>query len=102
VTPGTPVSRNGIVFTWPKTEPGAPNVVLARGQAIHVSGEGDRLGFLLSGLQPVTGTGTIVYADGSQQEYEVTAASWGKRTPGRRSRSQRHTGTMRWCAGLPK
>jgi hypothetical protein len=82
VTPGPRISRGGIEFSWPKSEDGEPNVVLARGQAIRVNGTGERLGFLLAGLAPVTGTGTIVYADGTHQQYEVTAGAWGERTAG--------------------
>src|SRR5207302_130466 len=46
-------------------------------QRIAMSGSGSTLGFLISGSYgPVTGTGEIIYADGSTQSYTVTAPDW--------------------------
>ncbi len=80
--PGQTVTRHGIDFAWPSATGGAPTAVQARGQAINVTGRGSRLGFLLTGLKDVTGTGTVVYQDGTQQAFSLRAGAFDAPTDG--------------------
>lgn len=77
VTPGSTVNAGGLPFSWPEIPPGQPDNVVAGGQAIDTSVSADSLGFLLAATYgPVTGTGQIVYADGTTQPYALTAPDW--------------------------
>lgn len=84
VTPGSTVSANGVNFTWPGSQPDQPDAVLARGQAIQVSGSGSTLGLLLAtdDYNPASGTATVIYADGTQQAAQIEAGVWSSQTPG--------------------
>lgn len=77
VTPGSTVSAGGLQFAWPDPAPGLADNVVAGGQAVDTSVSADSLGFLLAATYgPVTGTGQIVYTDGSTQPYTLTAPDW--------------------------
>jgi hypothetical protein len=77
LTPGTTVTHDGLTFTWPNVPSGSPDNVTAAGQAIPVSGSGTKLGFLGTGdYGTASGTGTIVYSDGSTQTFGLSLADW--------------------------
>jgi NPCBM-associated, NEW3 domain of alpha-galactosidase len=79
VSPGTAVTAGGLSFTWPSAAPGSPDNIVAAGQAITVtgSGSGSTLGFLVTGTYgPATGTGTVLYTDGTSQSFTLTAPDW--------------------------
>jgi Domain of unknown function (DUF5703) len=75
--PGATIDSSGLDFTFPDVAAGTPDNTVADDQRIDMSGSGSELGFLVSASNgPVTGTGTIVYSDGSTQSYTITAADW--------------------------
>ena len=77
LTPGATLTHDGLTFTWPNASAGNPDNVAADGQAIPVSGGGTRLGFLGTGdYGTASGTGTIVYSDGSTQSFGLSLADW--------------------------
>jgi hypothetical protein len=77
VTPGGTVTAGGLSFMWPTSAPGTPDNIVAAGQAITVSGSGSTLGFLVTGTYgPATGTGTLLYTDGTSQSFTLTAPDW--------------------------
>ena len=81
------VTYHGVPFTWPDVAAGKPDNVVAAGQTLRVSGAGTTLAFLLTaGWGPATGSGEVVYADGSTQNYTVNSPDWwtacSKTTPG--------------------
>jgi beta-glucosidase len=85
LSPGAPVIHDGLSFTWPDAPAGMPDNVSATGQAIPISRSGSRLGFLGTGdFGTATGTGTVVYSDGSTQSYGLALADWwaNKAAPG--------------------
>jgi lysophospholipase L1-like esterase len=72
-----PVRVNGMTFTWPDTRPGAPDNAVSAGQRIRLGGSGTALGLLVAATDGAAeGTGTITYADGSTQPYELSFADW--------------------------
>jgi beta-glucosidase len=74
---------NGISFGWPSVN--QPDSIVTGGQAVPVSGSGSTLGFLgASNNGTASGTGTIVYTDGTTQSYALGFADWwsGSATPG--------------------
>ena len=82
VTPGASLSYDGITFTWPDVAAGQPDNVVGSGQTIDVSGQGTELGLLESSTYGVSsGTGTIVYTDGSTQTFPVSVDDWYKAAP---------------------
>ncbi len=77
LTPGATVTHDGQTFTWPDAQPGANDNVVAGGQTIALSGSGSTLGFLGSGAYgTATGTGTIVYSDGTRQSFTLSLSDW--------------------------
>ncbi|RIV39144.1 glycoside hydrolase family 95 protein [Micromonospora radicis] len=77
VTPGATVSRNGVNFRWPNVAPGGADNAIASGQSISVTGTGRTLGFLATGTYgAVSGTGTVVYADGTRQSFTLSTPDW--------------------------
>jgi hypothetical protein len=77
LAPGAQFVHDGIAFTWPSAPAGQPDNALCHGQAIAVSGTGSRLAFLgASSDGPLTGTGTIHYADGTRGEFELILADY--------------------------
>jgi hypothetical protein len=77
VTPGSTVTAGGLSFTWPSTAAGTPDNVVASGQAVTAGRSGSTLGFLDTATYgPASGTGTIIYADGSTQAFTLTAPDW--------------------------
>jgi alpha-L-fucosidase 2 len=77
VTPGSAVKAGGLSFTWPAPAAGAADNVVAGGQAILAGGSGTTLGFLVTGTYgTATGTGTILYSDGTSQSFTLSAPDW--------------------------
>ncbi len=81
-SPGSSVTSSGITFTWPDAASGTDDNTAAGGQYISLTGSGADLGFLISGSWgPATGTGEIVYTDGTIQSYSLTAPDWQALSP---------------------
>jgi hypothetical protein len=77
VTPGSAVTAGGLSFTWPDAAPGSADNVVASGQEITVNGSGSQLGFLDTATYgPATGSGTIIYANGSTQSFTLNVPDW--------------------------
>jgi len=80
--PGASVSSSGVTFSFPNVAAGTADNTVTKGQIIAMPGGGTSLGFLVTGTYgPVTGTGTIIYTDGSTQSYTLTASDWFSTTP---------------------
>jgi hypothetical protein len=87
VRAGSTITYHGVQFTWPDVAAGRPDNVVASGQALRVSGAGTTLAFLVAaGWGPATGSGEVVYANGSTQKFTVDAPDWwtdcSRTTPG--------------------
>jgi beta-glucosidase-like glycosyl hydrolase len=81
-TPGASIVHDGLTFTWPNTQIGQADNVVASGQTIDYSGSGSTMGFLgASTWGPVTGSGTIAYTDGSTQPFTIGFGDWANGTP---------------------
>lgn len=77
VTPGSTVKAGGLSFTWPAPAAGQPDNIVAGGQAVLASGSGTTLGFLVTGTYgAASGTGTVLYADGTSQSFTLSAPDW--------------------------
>jgi beta-glucosidase len=77
VTPGATVSHSGAQFAWPDVPSGQAENALADGQPIRFSGSGSTLGFLATATYgPVSGNGTIIYTDGTTQDYSINVPDW--------------------------
>jgi beta-glucosidase len=70
--------HDGVSFPWPATAgTGQPDNAVAGGQAIEITGTGGKLGFVgTSTFGATSGSGTIVYTDGSTQTYALAFADW--------------------------
>jgi hypothetical protein len=80
--PGAAITSSGMSFTFPDVPAGTSDNAVAAGQWISMSGSGSKLGFLVSaGWGPATGTGEILYTDGTAQSYTVTSPDWFSTTP---------------------
>jgi hypothetical protein len=80
--PGVPVTHNGTTFTWPDVVPGRPDNVVASGQTVAISGTGPTLGIVgTANHGTASGTGTIVYADGSTQPFDLSFNDWWSNSP---------------------
>jgi hyaluronoglucosaminidase len=83
LTPGASFTAGGISFGWPAAAAGAAGNTLADGQAIALNGAGTTLGLVTTGsYAPVTGTGQVVYTDGSTQAFTLTDPDWQATTGG--------------------
>ncbi len=76
--PGRTLTVQGARLTWPDRPAGAPDNVRADGQSVRVRGRGDALAFLVAGTAgaPVSGSGTVAYANGGRTAYRLTAPDW--------------------------
>jgi lysophospholipase L1-like esterase len=75
--PGAAVTVGGTRLTMPDAAPGRPDNVVADGQRIQLHGTGSALTFLVTGTAAdAAGSGTISYADGSSQSYQLSAPDW--------------------------
>ncbi|MYS21457.1 beta-glucosidase [Streptomyces sp. DvalAA-14] len=75
---GQSTVHDGVSFPWPATAgTGQPDNAVAGGQAIEITGTGSKLGFVgTSAFGATSGSGTIVYTDGSTQTYALALADW--------------------------
>jgi hypothetical protein len=59
---------------------GSPDNVVAAGQSVSLAGSGTTLGFLgvasFGATTPASGTGTIMYTDGTTQQFTLTYPDW--------------------------
>ncbi|HEY1643313.1 MAG TPA: glycoside hydrolase family 3 C-terminal domain-containing protein [Streptosporangiaceae bacterium] len=77
LTPGATITHDGLSFTWPDAAPGTADNMAADGQTIKLSGSGQTLGLLGTGdYGTASGTGTIVYTDGTTQQFSLTFSDW--------------------------
>jgi hypothetical protein len=75
--PGATIESGGMHFTWPDRTPGQPDNVVAGGQAVELSGSGATLGLLATATYgPVSGSGQVVYTDGSSQAFTLNVPDW--------------------------
>ncbi|GGM22752.1 hypothetical protein GCM10010129_78900 [Streptomyces fumigatiscleroticus] len=75
--PGTSFTHDGLTCQWPDVEAGTPDAIGTKGQAVLISGTGSELGIVGSGTSgPAQGIGTIVYTDGSAQQYGLSFSDW--------------------------
>jgi alpha-L-fucosidase 2 len=82
VTPGASLTYDGITFTWPDVAAGQPDNVIGSGQTIDVTGQGTDLGLLDSSTYGVSsGTGTVIYTDGSTQTFSLSVDDWYRAAP---------------------
>jgi alpha-L-fucosidase 2 len=78
-TSGAPLTHDGLRFTWPVERDGAPDNTIADGQLVTVAGTGNTLGFLFVGITgdpPISGTGAVVYTDGTTQSFTLASPNW--------------------------
>jgi beta-glucosidase len=81
LTAGGQATFGGTTFTWPSAV-GAPDNVIADGQTIELSGSGTDLGFLGAGaFGAASGTGTVIYTDGTTQQFSLVMADWYNNAP---------------------
>jgi len=82
-TPGKTTVHDGIPFAWPATAgTGDPDNAVATGEAVKISGSGAKLGFVgASAFGATSGSGTILYTDGTTQTYALALADWWSTTP---------------------
>jgi hypothetical protein len=82
LTPGAPVTADGVTLPWPDVPSGEPDNVVASGQIIALPGSGSTLGFLgVADNGIASGTGTITYADGTAQLFTIEFQNWITATP---------------------
>ncbi|WP_379869138.1 SGNH/GDSL hydrolase family protein [Marinactinospora rubrisoli] len=75
--PGARLVLHGTALTWPDTRPGRPDNVVADGQRVRLTGQGDAITFLVAGTGGTAGgTGLIGYRDGTRTPYTLTAPDW--------------------------
>ncbi|WP_109510022.1 NEW3 domain-containing protein [Nocardioides speluncae] len=83
VTPGGTVTALGVDFTWPDVAPGEEGNVAAGGQAVQLSGTGERLAFLGSGSSfGASGNVTVHYTDGTSSTGFFGFPNWSFQEPG--------------------
>ena len=77
LTPGGSFSHDGLTFTWPNVASGTNDNIVALGQTVPLSGSGSTLGILGAGNNgTASGSGTVVYTDGSTQTFGLGFADW--------------------------
>ncbi len=77
VAPGGTVTTGGLTFTWPAAPAGQPDNTVASGQGFDLTGSGSTLGFLVTATYgPASGTGQVVYTDGTVQAFTIGAPDW--------------------------
>ncbi|MCA1219744.1 glycoside hydrolase family 3 C-terminal domain-containing protein [Streptomyces sp. 8L] len=77
-TAGQNATHDGITFPWPATAgTGKPDNIVASGQGVHLTGSGTKLGFIgTSDFGAASGSGTILYTDGTTQTYSLGFGDW--------------------------
>ncbi len=80
--PGSVVSHDGVLFTWPDVAAGQQDNVVAAGQTLTLSGSGGILAILGAGaFGTQSGTATITYTDGTSQTFTLSFADWYANSP---------------------
>jgi predicted alpha-1,2-mannosidase len=77
--PGGKVTVDGLTHTWPVTETGEPDNVIAAGQTVNVTAPADATKLALLGSAAngtASGTLTITYTDGTTQQAQVGFSDW--------------------------
>lgn len=85
LAPGATATLSGVPVTWPDVPAGEPDNVVASGQTVALSGQGTTLALLGAGdFGSASGTGTVIYTDGTTQSFSLTLADWyaNQATPG--------------------
>ena len=73
LTPGGSFTHDGISMTWPGVPAGQADNAAADGQAIAVSGQGGHVAFVgSSNSGSPSGTGAVLYTDGTSQSFSLT------------------------------
>jgi len=82
LTPGGAFHHDGATLTWPNPAAGQPDNIVASGQTVPLSGSGNTLAVLgSSAFGASSGTGTVVYTDGSTQPFALAFADWWGQSP---------------------
>jgi hypothetical protein len=82
LSPGGAFHHDGVTITWPNVAAGQPDNIVASGQTVPVSGSGSTLAVLGStAFGTSSGSGTIVYTDGSTQPFALAFADWWATSP---------------------
>jgi beta-galactosidase GanA len=77
LSPGAPVTADGLSFTWPNVASAQPDNTMAEGQIFDVSGQGSKLGFLTAtNNSPLSGTGTVYYTDGTVSTFNLSVGNF--------------------------
>ncbi|WP_432101991.1 NEW3 domain-containing protein [Streptomyces sp. bgisy091] len=77
LTPGAKVEALGAELTWPDVPAGTEDNVAAAGQAVKVTGKGDSLVLLGSGVTSnATGNATVHYTDGTSRTAAFGFPNW--------------------------
>ncbi|MEV3861364.1 SGNH/GDSL hydrolase family protein [Streptomyces sp. NPDC050095] len=93
--PGRRLDIDGARLTWPRPAGSGPDNVVAHGQKVRVSGQGDALSFLVAGTRgEAKGTGVVRYEDGSRSAYRLTAPDWRTGPLGKKSVALPHRNTQ--------
>jgi beta-glucosidase-like glycosyl hydrolase len=80
---GQSTDHDGVSFPWPVTAgTGQPDNIVAGGQAVELTGSGSKLGFVgTSTFGTTSGSGTILYTDGTTQTYALALSDWWAGSP---------------------
>ncbi|UWE11730.1 glycoside hydrolase family 3 C-terminal domain-containing protein [Actinacidiphila bryophytorum] len=80
---GQSTDHDGVSFPWPATAgTGKPDNVVAGGQAVRITGTGGKLGFVgTSTFGSTSGSGVILYTDGTVQTYALALSDWWAGSP---------------------
>jgi beta-glucosidase len=81
-TPGAAVLHDGTSITWPNVAAGVNDNTVASGQTIPLSGTGTTLAvYGASAYGTTSGSGQVVYTDGSTQAFSLSFADWWSTSP---------------------
>ncbi len=81
-SPGVAVQHDGTTITWPNVAAGVNDNIIASGQTIPLSGSGTTLGvYGASAYGTSSGSGQVVYTDGSTQSFSLSFADWWSNSP---------------------
>jgi beta-glucosidase len=82
LSPGAAFHHDGATFTWPNVAAGTADNIVASGQTVPISGSGTTLAFLgAAAYGTASGSGTVVYTDGTTQSFGLAFADWWSKTP---------------------
>lgn len=80
LTPGATVKHDGVSFKWPDVSAGTPDNVAGQA-AIRTLTVGNQLSFIGAGVHNQSGTGAVIYSDGSVQEFSVQFDNYASPVP---------------------